>query len=61
MLFSSSTNTTNEMGSVASSVFDGVGTYIILLIGIVLGFFILERLAIAIFPKHYGETKQNDV
>jgi len=61
MLFSSSTNITSEMGAVATTAIDDVGIYVILLIGIVLGFFILERLAIAIFPKHYGETKQSDV
>jgi hypothetical protein len=61
MLFSNSTNITGEMGAVATATFDGVGGYVILLIGIVLGFFILERLASVMFPKHYGDKKQNDV
>ena len=62
MLFSSSTDAIGQMGSVAISAFDGVGTYVILLIGIVLGFFIIERLITAIFPKaYYGDNQTKDV
>lgn len=61
MLFSTTSEMTSGIGSVATSVFDDIGLYAIIIIGIILGFFIIEKLAVAIFPKHYGEPKQNDV
>jgi len=37
MLFSSSTSITNEMGAVATTAIDGIGVFVILIIGVVLG------------------------
>lgn len=62
MLFSSSTDVYAGLGSVSTETFGGISIYVVLIAGIVLGFFIIERIVRAIFPKHYvGDNSQNDV
>jgi uncharacterized membrane protein len=61
MLFSSSTNVVSDLASVSNDSFQGISMYVVLIAGIVLGFFIIERIVRAIFPKHYGNNNQNDI
>ena len=62
MLFSSSTDIYSGLGAVSTETFGGISIYVVLIAGIVLGFFIIERIVRAIFPKHYiGDNNQDNV
>lgn len=62
MLFSSSTDVVSGLASVSNESFQGISIYVVLIAGVVLAFFIIERIIRAIFPKHYvGDNSQNDV
>ena len=57
MIMSSTTDIYAGLAAVSNDAFNGIGIYVVLVAGIVLGFFILERLAVAIFPDKYGANK----
>lgn len=59
MLFSSSTNANSGMSQVASATFSDVSGIVILILGIILGIYILERLIVSIFPHRYIDDKNN--
>jgi uncharacterized membrane protein len=62
MLFSSSTDVVSGLASVSNESFQGISVYVVLIAGIVLGFFIIERIVRVIFPKHYNSNNnQNDI
>jgi uncharacterized membrane protein len=62
MLFSSSTDVISGLASVSNESFQGISVYVVLIAGIVLGFFIIERIVRAIFPRHYtSDNKQDNV
>jgi hypothetical protein len=61
MLMGSSTNVYASLGSTASGIVGDFKVYIFIIVGIVLAFFIIERLITAIFPKSYYDKIQKDV
>jgi hypothetical protein len=62
MLFSSSTDVYEGLGSTATGMFSDFKVYIFIIIGVVLAFYIIERIVIAVFPrKYYGDNIQKDV
>lgn len=60
MLFSSSTDVISGLASVSNESFQGISVYVVLIAGIVLGFFIIERIVRAIFPRHYTSDHSQD-
>jgi hypothetical protein len=62
MLMGSSTDVYSGLSQVSTGAFNDVKVAVIIIAGIVLGFYILERLITAIFPhKYYGDNSQKDV
>jgi hypothetical protein len=62
MLMSSSTNVYASLGSIATNIITDFKVYIFIIVGVVFGFYIIERLITAIFPqKYYGEKQENDI
>jgi|LSQX01.3.fsa_nt_gb voltage-gated potassium channel Kch len=59
MLFSTTTNTTEGIGQVVTATFSDVGLYVVFIVGIILGFFVLERILIAFFPDRYTKRENN--
>jgi hypothetical protein len=54
MLFASSTNFISEVSTVANDTLGGVSTYLYLILGVIVAFFVLERLLKAIYPSKYN-------
>lgn len=53
MLFSSSTNLFTDLGSLSTGIISDVKIYIFMIAGLILGFYVLERIIIGIFPEKY--------
>lgn len=50
MLFASSTNLYTQLAAVSQSVFGDIFSYIILIIGIMLGFVLIEKIIDTVYP-----------
>lgn len=62
MLIGSSTNVYASLGSISTDTIGGFKNYIFIIAGVILAFYIIERLASAIFPKsYYGDNLKKDV
>jgi hypothetical protein len=58
----SSTNVYTGLSAVSQGAFSDIWVYVALLGGIILAFYVIERLQSAIFPKsHYGDNSKKDV
>jgi F0F1-type ATP synthase assembly protein I len=60
-MFSSTTDIYAGLGSIATGIISDFGLFIFVIIGIVLAFYIIERLITALYPKAYGENKTNEI
>lgn len=61
-MFSSTTDVYASLGSTASTIVSDFRAFIFIIAGIVLAFYIIERLITAIFPKaYYGDNPTKDV
>jgi hypothetical protein len=62
MLISSSTDVYTTLGVTATGILKDFGGYIVIIAGLVLGFYIIERIVFGVFPpKFYGDNKENDI
>lgn len=59
MLFSTTTNTTEGIGQVVTTFSEDIGLYVIFIIGIVFGLFVLEKILFAFFPDRYTKKENN--
>jgi hypothetical protein len=62
MIFSSSTDVYASLGSTASGILGDFKAYIFVIAGIVLAFYVIQRLVSAIFPqRYYGDNQTKDI
>lgn len=59
-MFSSTTDVYTGLSQVSTTAFSDIKLYVVVIAGIVLAFYIVERLAQAIFPKAYYKESMND-
>lgn len=58
MLIATTTNVYNELGTVATSMFTDISTYLYIIIGIVLAFYIIETIRFWFYSDYPGRYER---